>query len=135
MHSIESSIAAEAKITKLMRRLELLEATELNSVNHVNPAQLPSPGCTYCHALTHLFEECPVYQAQQMFPDSMNVAYTRPNYNPYFKTYNSGWRNHPNFSRSQPGPEQPRQQFPHQYTAQTHQPNFHQNQPNFQPAY
>ena len=33
MHSIESSIAAEAKITQLMRRLELLEARKPNSVN------------------------------------------------------------------------------------------------------
>jgi len=37
MHSIESSIAAEAKITQLMRRLELLEVREPNSVNQVNP--------------------------------------------------------------------------------------------------
>jgi len=33
MHFIESSIAAEAKISQLMRRLELLEAREQNSVN------------------------------------------------------------------------------------------------------
>jgi len=32
MHSIESSIAAEAKITQMMRRLELPEAREQNSV-------------------------------------------------------------------------------------------------------
>ena len=37
MNSIESSIATEAKITQLMRRLELLEAREPNSVNQVNP--------------------------------------------------------------------------------------------------
>jgi len=86
LHSIESSITAEAKITQLIRRLELLEDREPNSVNQVNPTQVTSPGCTYCHALTHLFEECSVYQAQQMFPDSMNAAYSRPNYNPYSKT-------------------------------------------------
>ena len=33
IHSIESSITAEAKITQLMKRLELLEAREPNSVN------------------------------------------------------------------------------------------------------
>ena len=33
IHSIESSIAAEKKITQLMRRLELLKAREPNSVN------------------------------------------------------------------------------------------------------
>jgi len=58
-----------------MRRLELLEAREPNSVNPVNSTQVINPGCTYCHALTHLFEECSVYQALQMFPKNMNAAY------------------------------------------------------------
>ena len=40
MHSIESSIVAEAKITQMMRRLELLEAREPNSVNQVNPTPM-----------------------------------------------------------------------------------------------
>ena len=55
MHSIESSIAAEAKITQLTRRLELLEVREQNSVKQINPPQMPNSGCTYCHALTHIF--------------------------------------------------------------------------------
>jgi len=78
MHSIESSIAAEIKITQLMRGLELLEVRELNPANQVNPTQMPSMDYTYCHALTHLFEECPAYHAQQIFPDSINAAYTSP---------------------------------------------------------
>ena len=90
MHSIESSIAAEAKITQLIRRLELLEAREQNSVNQVNPTQMSSLGCTYYRTSTHLFEEYLVYQAQHMFPDNMNAAYTISNYNPYSKTYNPG---------------------------------------------
>ena len=62
MHSIEPSIATETKITQLMRRLELLEAREQNSVIQINPPQMPNLGCTYCHALTHIFEECSIYQ-------------------------------------------------------------------------
>ena len=65
----------------------------------------------------------------------MNAAYARPNYNPYSKTYNPGWRNHPNFSWSQSGHEQPRQPFPHQYSAQSHQRSFHQGQLNLQTNY
>ena len=76
MHLIESSIAAEAKITQLMKRIELLEAREPTAVNQVNPPPVINPGCTYCHALNHLFEECPVYQAQ-MYPENMNAAYTK----------------------------------------------------------
>jgi len=44
LHSIESSIAAEAKITQLMRRVELLEVKEQNSPNHINPPQMPKSG-------------------------------------------------------------------------------------------
>jgi len=83
---------------------------------------MPNSGCTYCHALTYIFKEWLVYQAQHKFPDIMNVAYTRPNYNPYSKTYNPEWSNHPNFSSSQYGPEQPRQKFSYQFAAQTHHP-------------
>ena len=60
MHSIESSIVVEVKITQLMKRLELLEVREPNSVNQVNPPPVINPGCTYCHALNYLFKECPV---------------------------------------------------------------------------
>ena len=100
MHSIESFIVVEAKISQLMGILELLEAREQNSVKQINPSQMPNLGCTYCHVLTHIFEECPVYQAQQMLPDGMNASFIIPNFNPYSKTYNPGWRNHPNFSWS-----------------------------------
>ena len=112
-----------------MRRLEFLKVREQNMVNQINPPQMPNPSCTYYHALTQIFEECPVYQAQQMLPDGMNASFTRSNSNPYSKTYNPGWRNHPNFSWSQSSPEQPRQNFPHQFNAQSHQSNF---QPNYQ---
>jgi len=78
IHSIESSIATEVKITQLIKRLELLEAREPNLVNQVNPTPVINPGCTFCHALDHLFEECPVYQAQ-MYPENMNATYARPN--------------------------------------------------------
>ena len=71
-----------------------------------------------------------------MLPDNMNAAFTRQNYNPYSKTYNLGWRNHPNFSWSQSGSEQPRQNFPNQFTSQSHQPSFQPNfHHNFQPNY
>ena len=68
IHSIESSIAAETKITQLMKRIELLKAREPTAVNQVNPPPVINPGCTYCHALNHLFKECPVYQAH---PENM----------------------------------------------------------------
>ena len=48
-HSIESSIAAEAKIVSPMRRLEALKK-ETTPVNQISPTQVTNPGCTYCQA-------------------------------------------------------------------------------------
>ena len=98
LHSIESSIANEAKLANLARRLDALEMKEPSPVNQVSPNQFSTPGCTYCQAMNHVFEECPVFQAQQQYHEPMNAAFSRPNNNPYAPTYNPGWRNHPNFS-------------------------------------
>ena len=100
LHSIESSIANEAKLANLERRLEVLKTKEPSQVNQVSPNQFPTPGCTYRQAMNHVFEECPVFQAQQQYHEPMNAAFSRPNNNPYAPTYNPGWRNHPNFSWS-----------------------------------
>jgi len=73
--SIESSIANEARIASLARRLELLETKEPSLVNKVSPNQFSTLGCTYCQGMNHVFEECPVFQAQQHFSEPMNVAF------------------------------------------------------------
>ena len=68
LHSIESSIDNEAKLANLARRLEALETKEPSPVNQVSPNQFSTPGCTYCQAMNHVFEERPVFQAQQQYP-------------------------------------------------------------------
>ena len=98
LHSIESSIANEAKLANLARKLENLETEEPSPVNQVSPNQFSTPGCTYYQAMNHVYEEYPVFQAQQHFSEPMNAAFSRPNNDPYAPTYNSGLRNHPNFS-------------------------------------
>ena len=72
LHSIESSIANKAKLANLARVLKALETKEPSSVNQVSPNQFPTPGCTYCQATNHAFEECPVFQAQQQYHEPMN---------------------------------------------------------------
>ena len=89
LHSIESSIANEAKLANLARRLEALETKEPSPVNQVSPNRFPTPGCTYCQAMNHLFEECPIFNAQQMYLEPMNAAFSRPQNDPYAQTYNS----------------------------------------------
>ena len=46
LHSIESSIATEARIENLARRLKVLETKEPSPVNQVSPNQFSTPGCT-----------------------------------------------------------------------------------------
>ncbi|RVW72354.1 hypothetical protein CK203_056241 [Vitis vinifera] len=54
-----------------------------------------------CQSFEHLVEECPTIPAvREMFGDQANViGQFKPNNNAsYGNTYNSNWRNHPNFS-------------------------------------
>jgi len=88
-------------------------------MNQVSPT--PSMGCTYCQAMNHVFEECPVFLVHQMLHKNMNATFIRPANNSYAPTYNPSWRNHPNFSWSQ------KKQFP----TSNHQPNFFNYQQTF----
>ena len=88
-----------------------------------------------------VFEEYPVFQAQQQYPELMN-AFSRPNNNPYTPPYNPGQRNHPNFSWSQNNNDHsrsnPASHFHHSNNSSNHQPNFsnfHHNSPNHPPNF
>ncbi|RVW18721.1 hypothetical protein CK203_098139 [Vitis vinifera] len=57
--------------------------------------------CSICQSYEHLVEECPTIPAvREMFGDQANViGQFKPNNNAsYGNTYNSNWRNRPNFS-------------------------------------
>jgi len=97
LHFIKMSITVEAKLASVMRRLEALETKEPVPVNQVSPTQTLTLGCTYYQGMNYVFEECPIFLAHQILPEHMNVAFSRPNNNPYLQMYNPGWRNHPNF--------------------------------------
>ncbi|RVW21052.1 Retrovirus-related Pol polyprotein from transposon 17.6 [Vitis vinifera] len=70
--------------------------------------------CTICQSCDHVVDECPTMPAvREMLGDQANVVgQFRPNNNaPYGNTYNSSWRNHPNFSwKPRPPPYQPQAQ-------------------------
>ena len=115
------SVDSEAKIATLMRRIEALETKDPATANQINPPQIHNPGCLYCQAPNHIFEECPVFQTHQLPLEHMNATYSRPQKNPYSQTYNSSWRNHPW------GPNNsPRANFPNNI----HHPNPQANFPN-----
>ncbi|KAL6333014.1 hypothetical protein AAG906_020034 [Vitis piasezkii] len=70
--------------------------------------------CTICQSCDHVVDECPTIPSmREMLGDQANVVgQFRPNNNaPYGNTYNSSWRNHPNFSwKPRPPPYQPQAQ-------------------------
>src|SRR5215813_8543042 len=85
--------------------------------------------CHICNSNEHVTQTCPTLPAlQECLHDQVSSINTfkRPNPNPYSQTYNSGWRNHPNFSWRNDNQSQPSQQH-----SQPHQ-NF-QNSQNYAP--
>ena len=57
IHSIENSIATEAKMAALMRRIEMLENKGTpQQFEQVNQTSVPS--CFNCQSLTHVMEDC-----------------------------------------------------------------------------
>ncbi|RVW44183.1 Transposon Ty3-G Gag-Pol polyprotein [Vitis vinifera] len=85
----------------MTRRLEELELKRIHEVQAVAEAPVKVKLCPNCQSYEHLVEECPAISAErEMYRDQANVVgQFRPNNNaPYGNTYNSSWRNHPNFS-------------------------------------
>ncbi|KAL6313692.1 hypothetical protein AAG906_010110 [Vitis piasezkii] len=85
----------------MTRRLEELELKRIHEVQAVSEAPVQLKLCPNCQSYEHLVEECPATSTErEMYRDQANVVgQFRPNNNvPYGNTYNSSWRNHPNFS-------------------------------------
>ncbi|KAL6321562.1 hypothetical protein AAG906_021801 [Vitis piasezkii] len=91
MYTLKEDDDMKAKMAAMTRRLEELELKRIHEVQVVLKHQDTSEVCPNCRSYEHLVEEC---------LDQANVVgQFRPNNNvPYGNTYNSSWRNHPNFS-------------------------------------
>ena len=97
IHTVESSIASEAKLAALSRRIEDLETEKAEATK-----QAPTLGCYNCQSPRHVFDECPLLQSSFALPlELLNAMYQRPGYDPWSSTYNPGWRHHPNLSWTQ----------------------------------
>ena len=91
----------KAKFAAMTRRLEELELKRTHEMQVVAETPVQVKLCPNCKSYEHLVEECPTISAErEMFGDQANiVGQFKPNNNaPYGNTYNSSWRNHPNFS-------------------------------------
>ncbi|RVW72365.1 hypothetical protein CK203_056255 [Vitis vinifera] len=102
MYILNDGIDMKAKIAAMVRRLEELEMTKMQEVQAISQTPLQAMPCAICLSYEHLVEECPTIPAvREMFGDC--------------NTYNSNWRNHPNFPWK---PQPPQYQQPAQASQQ-----------------
>ncbi|RVW23657.1 hypothetical protein CK203_093985 [Vitis vinifera] len=101
MYVLNEDIDMKAKVAAMARRLEELEMKKVQEVQAISETPVQAMPCSICQSYEHLVEECPTIPAvREMFGDQANViGQFKPNNNAsYGNTYNSNWRNHPNFS-------------------------------------
>ena len=74
---------------------------ELRKVNGINTVPKIDEVCKICETMEHPTNECPTILAfKGLLHDQANAMnmMKKPYPSPYSETYNSGWKNHPNFS-------------------------------------
>ena len=85
-----------AKYASLAKKIEALKLKKSDQVKSVQETT-----CIICNSIKHVTQTCPTLPAlQKCLHDQVNSLNTFkiPNPNSYFQTYNSGWKNHLNFS-------------------------------------
>ncbi|RVW19057.1 hypothetical protein CK203_087637 [Vitis vinifera] len=92
MYILNDDIDMKAKIAAMARRLEELEMKNMQEVQAISQTPLLPMPCSICRSYEHLVDECPTIPAErEMFGDC--------------NTYNSNWRDHPNFSWKPQSPQ------------------------------
>ncbi|RVW20435.1 hypothetical protein CK203_059464 [Vitis vinifera] len=98
MYILNDGMNMKAEIAAMERRLEKLEMTNMQPVQAISQTPLQAMPCAICLSYEHLVEECPIIPTErEMFGDC--------------NTYNSNWRDYPNFSWK---PQPPQYQQPAQ---------------------
>ncbi|WKA07419.1 hypothetical protein VitviT2T_025248 [Vitis vinifera] len=102
MYILNDDMNMKAEIAAMERRLDELEMNQMQEVQAISQTPLQAMPCAICLSYEHLGEECPTIPAErEMFGDC--------------NTYNSNWRDHPNFSwKLQPPQYQQPAQSPQQ---------------------
>ncbi|RVW13743.1 hypothetical protein CK203_087181 [Vitis vinifera] len=124
MYTLKEDDDMKAKFAAVTRRLEELELKKMHEVQAVAEAPVQVKLCPNCQSYEHLVEECPTISAErEMFGDQANVVgQFKPNNNaPYGNTYNSSWRNHPNFSWKARAPQYQQPDQPSQQSSSLEQ--------------
>ncbi|RVW59871.1 hypothetical protein CK203_100563 [Vitis vinifera] len=101
MYNLSEDMEMKAKVAAMARRIEEMELRKVHEVQAISEPQQPANPCSICQSFEHMVEECPtIPAAREMFGEQANlIGQWKPNSNaPYGNTYNSSWRNHPNFA-------------------------------------
>ncbi|RVW81517.1 hypothetical protein CK203_051893 [Vitis vinifera] len=105
MNILNDGIDMKAKIAAMARRLEELEMKKMQKVQAISQTPLQPMPCAICLYYEHLVDECPTIPTmREMFGDC--------------NTYNSNWRDHPNFSWKPQPPQYQQQAQPSQPSQQ-----------------
>ncbi|RVW22073.1 hypothetical protein CK203_110933 [Vitis vinifera] len=92
MYLLNDGMNMKAKIAAMERRLEELEMNQMQEVQAISQTPLLPMPCAICLSYEHLVDECPTIPTErEMFGDC--------------NTYNSNWRDHPNFSWKPQSPQ------------------------------
>ncbi|RVW81160.1 hypothetical protein CK203_044676 [Vitis vinifera] len=114
MYMLNEDMDMKAKVATIARRVEELELKKMHEIQAISETQAHVMPCTICQSCDHVVDECLTMPAvREMLGDQVNVVgQFRPNNSASFgNTYNSSWRNHPNFSwKPRPPPYQPQGQ-------------------------
>jgi hypothetical protein len=96
MYNLRDDHDLQAKFASLARKVEALEFKKSGQLKSVQDIV-----CQICETNEHSTNDCPTLPSfKECLYEQTNAlnSFQRPNHNPYSKTYNPGWRNHPNFS-------------------------------------
>jgi hypothetical protein len=128
IYELKGETEINMKIDVLTKRLDALSTGP--SINAAHTYIVDS--CSICASPMHSATNCPSTPFYSEYPmEQVNAFndYRKQSNGPYSKTYNPGWRNHPNFSWKQ------NQGGAHQNATNQYPPGFHtqqQNQPTSQ---
>ena len=118
MYNLSEDMEMKAKVAAMARKIEEMELRKVHEVQAILEPQQQANPCSICQSFEHMVEECPtIPAAREMFGEQANlIGQWKPNSNaPYGNTYNSSWRNHPNFAwKPRPNPYQSPTHISHQ---------------------
>ena len=124
IYEIGHAVNVQDQVVVLSRRLDQFISRGQSSTTPSNQ----EVACLLCTCPTHFITNCPLApQYPEFVQEQVNALHgaSIPGNDPFFNTYNPGWRNHPNFSWKQQAPnnsQNPRQYTPNTFNSSQYQP-------------